>query len=94
MILLDVLLPDVDGFEVCRRLKQDPRTQEIPIIFMTAMSDTEHKIMGFAAGGVDYLTKPVQAEEVLARGDADMVSMASTSATPFFTFTLPMRTVL
>ncbi len=67
LILLDVLMPDIDGFETCRRLKHNPRTAHIPIIFMTALSDTIDKLKGFEAGGVDYLTKPVQHDEMLAR---------------------------
>jgi PAS domain S-box-containing protein len=67
LILLDVLMPGIDGFETCRRLKADAATREIPVIFMTALSDTDNKIKGFAAGAVDYVTKPSQREEVLAR---------------------------
>jgi PleD family two-component response regulator len=66
-ILLDVMMPGIDGFEICRRLKQQAATQAIPVIFMTALADTADKIKGFAAGGVDYVTKPFQPEEVLAR---------------------------
>ncbi len=67
LILLDVMLPGIDGFEVCRCLKADERTQEIPIIFMTALDNLEDKVKGFATGGVDYISKPIQEEEVLAR---------------------------
>lgn len=67
IILLDVMMPGLDGFETCRRLKADEATQEIPIIFMTALSDAGDKVRGFQAGGVDYITKPLQHEEVLAR---------------------------
>lgn len=67
LILLDVLLPDLNGFEVCRCLKADESTQAIPVIFMTALSDTGDKLKGFAVGGVDYITKPIQREELLAR---------------------------
>jgi signal transduction histidine kinase len=67
LILLDVMMPGMNGFEVCRRLKNDPITQEIPVIFMTALASTEDKVTGFTAGGVDYVTKPIQQEEVLAR---------------------------
>lgn len=67
LILLDVLLPGIDGFEVCRRLKADGRTRDIPVIFMTIVTRTEDKVMGFDVGGVDYITKPFQHEEVLAR---------------------------
>jgi PAS domain S-box-containing protein len=72
LILLDVMLPDVDGFEVCRRLKSHPDTRDIPVIFMTALTDTEHKLQGFAVGAIDYVTKPLQIEEVLARVNTHM----------------------
>ncbi len=67
IILLDVLMPGIDGFETCRMLKSDEETKGIPVIFMTALTDTEHKIKGFSVGAVDYITKPVQQEELLAR---------------------------
>ena len=67
LILLDVMMPGIDGFETCRRLKADPATQAIPVIFMTALADTTNKVKGFALGAVDYVTKPIQPEEVLAR---------------------------
>ncbi len=67
LILLDILLPDTDGFETCARLKANPSTKDIPVIFMTSLIETKSKIKGFAIGGVDYITKPLQLEEVLAR---------------------------
>jgi two-component system sensor histidine kinase ChiS len=67
LILLDIVMPDVNGFDVCRRLKQDPATRDIPVIFMTGLTDTTDKVKGFEAGGVDYVTKPIQHEELLAR---------------------------
>jgi DNA-binding response OmpR family regulator/class 3 adenylate cyclase len=67
LILLDVMMPGMDGFETCRRLKAEPQTQNIPVIFMTALADTADKVKGFQAGAVDYITKPFQPEEVLAR---------------------------
>lgn len=67
LILLDVMMPGIDGFETCKRLKQIPHIDEIPVIFMTALSDKENKIQGFSLGAVDYITKPFQQEEVLAR---------------------------
>lgn len=67
LILLDIMMPGIDGFETCRRLKQNPETRDIPVIFMTALTDTEHKVKGFSLGAVDYVTKPFQREEVLAR---------------------------
>ncbi len=67
LILLDVLMPAPNGFETCSQLKADPETKDIPVIFMTALSDTLEKVKGFDAGGVDYITKPFHQEEVLAR---------------------------
>lgn len=67
IILLDIMMPGMDGYETCRRLKTMEETREIPVIFMTALAETEHKLRGFRAGGVDYITKPFQREEVLAR---------------------------
>jgi len=67
LILLDVMMPRLNGLEVCRRLKADPKTKEIPVIFMSALDDTFDKVAGFEAGSVDYITKPFQHEEVLAR---------------------------
>jgi signal transduction histidine kinase len=67
LILLDVLMPGIDGFKTCDRLKANPSTQDIPVIFMTALSDTVDKVHGFKIGAVDYITKPIQHEEVLSR---------------------------
>jgi len=67
LILLDVMMPSPDGFETCRRLKANPKTRDIPVIFMTALADTADKLAGFAAGAVDYVTKPLNGAEVLAR---------------------------
>jgi len=67
LILLDAMMPGWDGFETCRRLKADPATAAIPVIFMTALSDIGDKVRAYGAGGVDYITKPFHAEEVLAR---------------------------
>jgi len=72
IILLDVLMPGIDGFETCRRLKRLKASSDIPVIFMTALSDTVDKVKGFEAGGVDYITKPLQHEEVLARVKAHL----------------------
>jgi len=67
LILLDVMMPEMDGFEVCTRLKAIPKTKDIPIIFLTAMSEKEDITQGFGLGAVDYITKPFQTEEVKAR---------------------------
>ena len=60
LILLDVRMPEMDGFEVCRHLKQDERTRPVPVIFVSALDDIEAKIQGFEEGGVDYISKPFQ----------------------------------
>jgi len=67
LILLDITMPEMDGFEVCRRLKQDMRFQDIPIIFISALTETLDKVKAFGSGGVDYVTKPFQFDEVEAR---------------------------
>ncbi len=71
-ILLDVAMPDMDGFETCRALRAIPELQAVPVIFITAFDDTEHKLQAFQAGGRDYVAKPFQAEEVLARVEAQV----------------------
>ena len=72
LILLDIKLPDYDGYEVCRQLKADPQTAAIPIIFLSALTSTPDKVQGFALGGADYVTKPFQMEELLARIDTHL----------------------
>ncbi|MEG4345345.1 response regulator [Microcoleus sp. A003_D6] len=67
LILLDVMMPGIDGFETCRRIKANPKTQNIPVIFITALSEAIDKVQGFDLGAVDYITKPFQQGEVLAR---------------------------
>ena len=67
LILLDVMMPELDGFEVCKRIKANPKTAEVPIIFITALGHSEDKNRGFACGAVDYITKPFDIEEVKAR---------------------------
>ncbi len=67
LILLDVTMPEMDGFEVCRRLRARERSKDVPVIFLTALTDTADKVRAFDMGGVDYITKPFQFEEVLAR---------------------------
>ena len=67
LILLDIVMPGWDGYETCRRLKADPATHEIPVIFLSALDDTRKKLRGFEAGCIDYITKPFEQREVLAR---------------------------
>jgi len=67
LVLLDIRMPGMDGFEVCRRLKAEPGTRDVPVIFISALSDTVDKVQGFALGAVDFVTKPFQREELLAR---------------------------
>lgn len=67
LILLDIQMPGIDGFETCRRVKANPDTQAIPVIFMTAVADAESKVKGLSLGAVDYITKPFEQEEVIAR---------------------------
>lgn len=67
LVLLDVMMPGIDGFEVCRRLKSNQATKGIPVIFLTALSETVNKVIGFEVGGVDYITQPIENEEVVAR---------------------------
>ncbi len=72
LIIMDVVMPGIDGFETCRRLKANERTRDIPVIFMTALSGTNDMLRGFEAGGIDYLTKPIQQAEALARIDVHL----------------------
>jgi diguanylate cyclase (GGDEF)-like protein len=67
LILLDILMPGMDGFEVCNRLKAEESTRDIPVIFVSSMTDIDSKVMGFKVGGVDYINKPFQHAEILAR---------------------------
>ncbi|MBT8367582.1 MAG: SpoIIE family protein phosphatase [Deltaproteobacteria bacterium] len=67
LILLDIMMPDIDGYDVCRQLKTDPATAKIPVIFLSALGDTEDKVKGLHLGAVDYITKPFQPDEVIAR---------------------------
>ncbi len=67
LVLLDIILPDIDGYEVCRRLKQNAATREIPIIFLTVKSDVDDEIRGFNLGAVDYIAKPISPPIVKAR---------------------------
>src|SRR3954469_8390323 len=67
LVLLDVTMPEMDGFEVCAKLRENAAWRDIPVIFLTALTDVDHKVKGFAVGGTDYITKPFQIDEVLAR---------------------------
>ena len=67
LILLDILMPDMNGYEVCEALKRDARLKDVPVIFISALGDVADKVKGFSAGGVDYISKPFQTEELLAR---------------------------
>ncbi len=79
LILLDVMMTGIDGFETCQLLKNNPATKNIPVIFMTALNEVEHKVRGFTVGAVDYVTKPLQQEEVLARVTTHLRIQALTS---------------
>jgi len=72
IVLLDVMMPGMDGFGICRCLKADAKTRDIPVIFMTALSEEEAKLAGFEAGGVDYITKPLRIGDVIARVDTHL----------------------
>ncbi|MCP4701558.1 MAG: diguanylate cyclase [Gammaproteobacteria bacterium] len=72
LILLDIMMPKMDGFEICRCLKNEPKTREIPVIFMSVLSDLRDKIRGFELGAADYVSKPIQRQEVLARVNAHL----------------------
>jgi PleD family two-component response regulator len=67
LILLDIKMPVMDGYETCRRLKANDSTRDVPVIFLTGLSETHNKVMGFEAGGVDYITKPFDIEEITSR---------------------------
>ena len=79
IILLDAVMPGMDGFETCRRLKRDAGLSNVPVIFMTGLAETEHIVRGLEAGGVDYVTKPIVIEEMLARIS---VHLANATADP------------
>ncbi|MDC7830209.1 MULTISPECIES: response regulator [Pseudomonas] len=67
VVLLDAMMPGLDGFETCRRIKAQAELADIPVLFMTALTESEHVVEAFAAGGIDYVTKPLKTDEVLAR---------------------------
>ena len=81
VVLLDAVMPGMDGFETCRRLKTTGSVAHVPVIFMTALSDTEHIVQGFAAGGVDYLTKPIVLDELFARLKAHLANARAAQST-------------
>ncbi len=72
LVLLDVKMPGMDGFEVCRQIKANEKSSDIPILFLSALDELEDKVKGFTAGAVDFITKPFQADEVLARVDTHL----------------------
>ncbi len=74
LILLDIKMPGIDGFEVCARLKSDERTRNVPVIFISALDETSDKVRAFETGGIDYITKPFQSEEILSRVRAHLVT--------------------
>lgn len=74
IVLMDALMPGLDGFETCRRMKRVPGVAAVPIVFMTGLTDTEHVIRGLEAGGVDYVTKPVAPDEVIARMEVHLAN--------------------
>lgn len=80
VILMDAAMPEMDGFETCEAIKQDRGNGHIPLIFMTGFSDTEHVVKGFAAGGVDYITKPVNPDELTARIRAHLANSRMTQS--------------
>jgi DNA-binding NarL/FixJ family response regulator len=80
VILLDAIMPNMDGFETCRRLKENPDLAHIPVIFMTGLSDSESVLKGFQAGGVDFVTKPIIADQLIARIKAHLSNARLTSS--------------
>jgi CheY-like chemotaxis protein len=82
VILLDITMPEMDGYEVCRRLKARDRSKDVPVIFLTALTDTADKVRAFDAGGVDYVPKPIVVEELLAAGATSQGKIAAVKAGP------------
>lgn len=80
LILLDALMPGMDGFQTCRRIKANSATADIPVLFMTALTESNHVVEGFAAGAVDYVTKPIECTELLARVAAHLRTARSLHA--------------
>lgn len=81
IVLMDAVMPGMDGFETCRRIKQDNRVAHVPVIFMTGLSETEHIVAGFRAGGVDYVTKPIVTDQLLARMHAHLANARAAQST-------------
>lgn len=81
LVLMDAVMPGLDGFETCRRLKQDRRGAHLPVIFMTGLTETENVLAGLAAGGVDYVTKPIVVDELLARIRVHLANARVTAGT-------------
>jgi PleD family two-component response regulator len=73
LILLDIIMPGMDGYQVCHALKADARLKDVPVIFISALNEVEDKVKGFKTGGVDYISKPFQAEELLARVETHLM---------------------
>lgn len=88
LILLDIMMPGIDGFDTCRKLKDDKLTREIPVIFLTALDDQDSKAKGFEAGGVDYVSKPFQPQELLARVQTHLTIRKQTEELNFYTYRL------
>ncbi|MDO3381890.1 response regulator transcription factor [Gilvimarinus algae] len=80
IVLMDAIMPNMDGFECCRALKENPKLIDVPIIFMTGLSDTEHVVMGLKCGGVDYVTKPINASELIARMQVHLTNARMTKS--------------
>ncbi|HEY7885222.1 MAG TPA: DNA-binding response regulator [Cellvibrionaceae bacterium] len=80
IILLDAIMPHMDGFETCRQLKENPALVDVPIIFMTGLSATEHVVMGLKSGGVDYITKPINGDELIARMQVHLTNARMTQS--------------
>ncbi len=80
IVLLDAVMPGIDGFETCRCFKEDPALRDVPIIFMTGLSETEHIVRGFEAGGIDYVTKPIDVAALMARIRTHLVTARATQS--------------
>ena len=90
IVLLDAMMPGLDGFDTCRRIKAQTELEDVPVLFMTALTESEHVLAGFEAGGIDYVTKPIHPEQVLARVAAHLrTARALQNARLISTQTLP-----